>query len=560
MFKPRYYQDEATNATFNYWLNPKNKGRNPILELPTGAGKSLIQAMIARVMFEQYGQYRPRIIVTTPSKELAIQNAEKLDLLLPQNISIGYYSASLRQKSLDSDVTVATIDSIYKDAELFKGASVWINDECHLGSPDGKGSYYTFQQGLLKVNKNLWSVGMTATPYKGNGVWITAGKAPIYHGFAYKLPMNDLINQGYLSKLVRPIDAIQTRIDASQVEMKGDDYNLVQLSDITGKYLRSIVDESIILGRDRKKWIAFLPDIATANDICALYNSRDIHCAVVTGNTPDKERQQIISDFKKGVYRCLVTVLALTTGFDVPDIDCIIWARNTVSKVLYSQGAGRGLRIADGKIDCLWLDFTDTTERLGPLNELTGNAPKTKSTSLAPCIICPKCGTQWIPASTKVCAEYAKNQFGQFILDQFGNKIQTDGCGAIMRKDEEMDAGRASNAYVMTDENTPDEIEKDFTHMVAVMLTSGLNENYINIQFFAGVLPLGKLNINFSGRGAGFARLWWKRLMRTQILPFNNEQAIEQLNNALYTTNRNLNFSKVKLVGKGKKIRVESVS
>ena len=89
-------------------------------------------------------------------------------------------------------------------------------------------------------------------------------------------------------------------------------------------------------------------------------------------------------------------MLALATGFDVPDVDCIIWLRPTQSPVLYVQGAGRGLRIAEGKQNCLWIDFSDTTERLGPVDGIRGRKRGRKS---------------WKPSRRSRCAANAAIRF-----------------------------------------------------------------------------------------------------------------------------------------------------
>ena len=70
-------------------------------------------------------------------------------------------------------------------------------------------------------------------------------------------------------------------------------------------------------------------------------------------------REQIISDFKNGKIKVLVNVGILTTGFDYPAVDCLIYARPTKSKILYTQILGRGLRNAEGKQDCLVIDVVD---------------------------------------------------------------------------------------------------------------------------------------------------------------------------------------------------------
>ena len=131
--------------------------------------------------------------------------------------------------------------------------------------------------------------------------------------------------------------------------------------------------------------------MANAESLANKLHQQGIESAVVCGETPKADRERLIAQFRRGEIRCLVTVLALSVGFDVPDVDCIIWCRPTKSPVLYVQGMGRGVRIHPGKVDCLVLDFTDTVERMGPVDTIKGRAMKSGKGD-APYCICPECG------------------------------------------------------------------------------------------------------------------------------------------------------------------------
>ncbi|MCQ6458588.1 DEAD/DEAH box helicase, partial [Vibrio parahaemolyticus] len=84
-----------------------------------------------------------------------------------------------------------------------------------------------------------------------------------------------------------------------------------------------------------RKWIAFTATVENAVQLRRELERHGVGTAVVTGNTPKGEREERIEQFRRGELRCLVTVLALATGFDVPDVDCILWLRPTKSPVLY---------------------------------------------------------------------------------------------------------------------------------------------------------------------------------------------------------------------------------
>jgi DNA repair protein RadD len=81
------------------------------------------------------------------------------------------------------------------------------------------------------------------------------------------------------------------------------------------------------------------------------------HSALITGDTPNSERDKIIKQFKAKQLKYLVNISVLTTGFDAPHVDFIAILRPTESVSLYQQIVGRGLRLAEGKDDCLVIDY-----------------------------------------------------------------------------------------------------------------------------------------------------------------------------------------------------------
>jgi DNA repair protein RadD len=396
----RDYQARSVTDLFAWWTKHQEETDIPLLVLPTAAGKSVICAEIVRQMWEQWPDYRPRTVVLVPSKELAEQNAAKLTALLPANIHVGFVSASLGKKQHQADVIVATIGSIHKSAHLLGDIKAVIIDEAHLvnNKASDAGMYRTF---LVKLGEicQFRTVGMTATPFRGNQVWLTDGDDPLFTGIASRVTMQELLDQKFIAPLIPPVQKMTTRIDASQVGIANGDYKVGELSVLVDGYLDKVARESVHLAAARNKWIAFTPSVDNAERLADKLCDLGIASEVVCGETPKQQREQYIREFRAGEIQCLVTVLALSVGFDVPDVDCIIWCRPTKSPVLYVQGMGRGTRIAEGKTDCLVLDFTDTVERLGPVDAIKGRAKRATGLQEAPYSICPGCGERNAPAA-----------------------------------------------------------------------------------------------------------------------------------------------------------------
>jgi DNA repair protein RadD len=495
--KPREYQQESIDALYHWWVANPSIDRCPILALPTGSGKSIIIAELVRLLFDTWPVDHPRTIILVPSKELAEQNADKLRRMLPRHLSIGYYSASLGQKVPTADVIVATIGSIAKNAHVLGNIRCVIIDECHLVNPDGSGQYRQFLNDLAKYCQ-FRVLGLTATPFRGNGTWLTDGKDPLFCSIAHEVKIQRLLDLGFLSPLIRPIDNVNTHIETDDLKIVNGDFAISDLSDRVDTYIESAAVEACNLAKDRKKWIAFTPTVANADHLVSCLTELGIAVALVCGSTPKKEREELIDSFRRGELRCLVTVLALATGFDVEDIDCILWLRPTKSPVLYVQGSGRGMRISNGKTDCLWLDFTDTTARLGPVDAIKGRKKGRSSNSGAPFAICDNCGAQVRPASLLECPE----------------------CGSMMREAEEKAAREASNAAIMKSQLEAKIVNYEVTNVTYREHSSKSGgPNSMQVSYWSGLKIIANewICFNHEGFAKEKAYQWWARWVNTAI-------------------------------------------
>lgn len=505
----RPYQQRSIDRLYQWWVAHPGVTEAPIVCMPTGSGKSVVIAELCRLLFDTWPEEHPRTVVLVPSKELAEQNAAKLRAMLPTHLSVGYYSASLGQRRPDADVIVATIGSIYKDAHLLGNIKCVVIDECHLVDPNGieSGRYRKFLSRLARLCQ-FRVVGYTATPFRGNGVWLTDGEHPLFTGIACTITTQELLDAGFLSPLVRPIDAVATRIDTSGVRTTSGDYNLGELAACVDAYLPAAAREAVHLAADRRKWIAFTATVANANALIAELRSHGIACALVCGETPKAEREELIEQFRAGLLRCLVTVLALATGFDVPDVDCILWLRPTQSPVLYVQGCGRGMRIHEGKTDCLWLDFSDTTERLGPVDAIKGRKRTRKSAKEAgdaPVKVCDECGER-MPPATAICPNCGY---------QFPPTVQ--------------EVRRASNAAIMASQVTAKIVRYDITDVRYGRHQKAGSPDSLRVDYYAGLRRVCSewVCLSHPGFAGEKARNWWHRRAPRDYMPGGTDQAIE---------------------------------
>lgn len=373
---PRGYQIEAVESVFKYFSN--NTG-NPLLCLPTGTGKSVIIAMLLKKIFDTFPNQK--VLMITHVKELIQQNYEKLKAVWNE-APVGIYSAGLKKRESQQNIIFCGIQSVAKKAELFGSVDLVVIDEAHLVSHNANSQYRNFIAKLKESNAYLKVVGLTATPFRSNfGLLTDAG---IFTDIAFDITQKDefvkLINQGYLSALV-PF-ATNHKIDVSNVKITNGEYNqkelakAVKVGDITEK----ILNDAIEIAKNRNKWLIFSCGIEHGKDICNALNEKGILTTCVFGDLSNAERDKNIQDFKAGKYKAIVNYGVLTTGFDCPEIDCIIMMRPTLSPVLWVQMLGRGTRPSANKENCLVLDYAGNTGRLGAINDpKIPNKSKTKN-------------------------------------------------------------------------------------------------------------------------------------------------------------------------------------
>jgi DNA repair protein RadD len=396
----RPYQEQALTALWT-WFERHHEG-DPIVEASVGAGKSVLIAALCQRAVIQYPE--TRILMLVHVKELIEQNLAKLMQVWPQ-APVGVYSASVGARQLGRAITYATIGSVHKRAHELGRVDLLLIDECHLIGTNETTMYRRLINDVRRYCPAMRVIGWTGTAFRGDGIWLT--QQGLFTHVAARITMDDLLRQGYLAPLVTA--PVATHIDTSNVKMQGGDYVVSSLAAAADKaeLVRSACAELVRLAADRRRWLVFAVTVQHAEHIAQeLREAHNVPCAVVGAKTPKGEREQTIAAFRRGGLRALVNVAVLTTGFDAPELDCIALLRATRSPVLYVQIAGRGLRTAPGKTNCLWLDFTDTTERLGPVNQIRGRAkpaPRTDTQALgAPQKTCDACGNP-SPAAAATC-------------------------------------------------------------------------------------------------------------------------------------------------------------
>lgn len=334
--------------------------RSTLLVLPTGCGKTVVFAEIARVD----ALAGSRTLVLAHRTELLDQAARKLtDVGVTSSIDQGQ-----RIGSRWSQVVVGSVQTL-RGARLqryprdFFGKIVV--DEAHHAAAKSYGN-------ILEYFTGAKILGVTATPDRGDG----KGLGKIFETLAFTYEMRKAIADGFLSPL-RAKRVLVDDIDLSAVKNRAGDFAQDELSKILNEdtAVHGVVNPLLEMAGDRRTLI-FGVDVAHAKAIAQFINRKKPGAAMALDGTANAiERAAVLELFRRGKFQYLANCALFTEGFDEPSIQCVALARPTQSRALYTQMLGRGTRLHPGKADCLVLDFVGNSGKhrlIGPADALAG--------------------------------------------------------------------------------------------------------------------------------------------------------------------------------------------
>ena len=387
----RWYQQEAVDAALS-WVH---KCIDPALIIAaTGAGKSHIIAAIAESIQKASGK---KILCIAPSKELTEQNFEKYRAT---GNCASIYSAGIR-KEMKHGVVFGTPQTIANSLRKFdERFAMVIIDEAH-------GITNTMRriiEHMRSQNHLLRVIGLSATPYRLGTGYIYQNHHengfredsidPFFHTAIYEIGARTLIAEGFLTPPV--FDSVTDHYDALglSVNSRGQ-FNAADVETAfvgQGRKTSGIVADIVAKSRDRHGVMIFAATIQHAKEVM---QSLPSGAQLVTGETEKEERAKVVADFKARKFKYLVNVGIFTTGFDASHVDVVAIMRATESVALLQQIIGRGLRLDDGKSDCLVLDYGENIERHCPAGDIfdpTITAKISKEGGEKVSATCPDCG------------------------------------------------------------------------------------------------------------------------------------------------------------------------
>lgn len=320
----------------------------PLLQAPCGFGKTVLSAHVVAGARRKH----KRVTFCVPALTLVDQTFERFIENGIDAADMGVIQGDHPHRRPRAPIQIATAQTLAR--RDLPETDVVVVDECHI-------RFKVYEDWMADpAMVRVPFIGLTATPW-------TKGLGKVYDALLKPTSVAELIEAGWLSKfrVYAP-----SHPDLSGVKTVGGDYHEGQLAERMNKpeLVADVVETWLRRGENRPT-LCFATGRAHASALHDQFRAAGVAAAYVDANTPREEREEIGKALAAGAVKVVCNIGCLTTGIDWR-VDCIILARPTKSENLFVQIIGRGLRIADGKADCVILDHSDTHLRLGMVTDI----------------------------------------------------------------------------------------------------------------------------------------------------------------------------------------------
>lgn len=157
---------------------------------------------------------------------------------------------------------------------------------------------------------------------------------------------------------------IHTNIDLTKVRFNTVQYNIRDLeSKIYVPERNTLIVDTFMEYVSTKRTVIFCASVKHAEQIAEMIRERGVNACAVSGSMKSSERKEYLAKFQKGEIKALCACDLLNEGWDCPETEVLFMARPTMSKVLYTQQLGRGMRLSEGKECLLVFDFVDNASQ-----------------------------------------------------------------------------------------------------------------------------------------------------------------------------------------------------
>ena len=340
--------------------------RRFILKAPTGAGKTVLASEIV----ERF--YKGKKIVVLCHRLVLLEQLEKA---LGEKHKVRKLAVSDTGPAFqDYDILLST-NMRAKDvlADAIPQADLIIVDEAHRVSPNGSGYKRIIDDFEQKGKASARFMGLTASPERRTGDQRDQ-LSLVFDAIIDCANIEDLIEEGVLVQPVYRPHFVHD-LELGDIDISSGDFPVAKLAPAIIK--SSMIDYALWSYCEERQKLStkpvsawFCADVSVAEATLKSIRQFGIAAAIVTAKTPINERMKLLARHESGEIEAMVSVGVLAEGWDNPQCNIIVHLRPTLSKVLWGQSVGRGLRSAPGKDKCIVIDVSSNWSTFGPVEKL----------------------------------------------------------------------------------------------------------------------------------------------------------------------------------------------
>ena len=363
----------------------------------TGTGKTRIGMEYAVEML-QGGEDGSTVVWIAQKEELLDQACDSIDELWPwlgvksgQPLEVMRFHGGNKFEGLPANqlsLVVATAQQLIArlaagDAfanQLLRRANLLVVDEAHHALAKGHKTIIDSYQEARVGEKVAQILGLSATPGRSN-LFDPTESRQLAELFGQTLVVPDVEangsalawfqNEGYLSRIKHRAMPAESQIAQTLGKLKNSvKTDQSGYKDFTSEFLEVVGEDSVrnrailqalsALHAEGRQMLVFCCNITQAEILAQGLLVQGISAGLIHHKIDRRDRHHTIQQFRKGEIRTLFNVEVLTTGFDAPKVDTIVMCRPTLSRILYEQMVGRGMRGPEmrGTANCEIIDFT----------------------------------------------------------------------------------------------------------------------------------------------------------------------------------------------------------
>ena len=306
-----------------------------LIVLPTASGKSKIVEEDLRIFANDKPDFHALILV--PGINILLDWRERVKMSLPElvdHIEIRTYAYMARHYT--------EIPSDYYNYLV-------VDEAHHAVAP--------ILKRVIQYYDTDFTVGLTATDQRPDKKKLET----VFGTYSTSLSLKEAMKKEIVAKA--NVYRIETNIDLSKVRFNGKDYvnaDLEKRIRVTSRneLIVDVLKEYFLEGEaGKKQGVIFCVNVAHANEVARLLNQAGILASSYTRQT--KNPDAVMNAFKQKKIRFLCACNMISEGWDYPELGILVMARPTLSKVLYLQQIGRGLRKTDTKKNVIVIDVVD---------------------------------------------------------------------------------------------------------------------------------------------------------------------------------------------------------